>query len=213
MKSFNKYICLFLSVMLIAGGSGCAKEESQPREYTQIYEAGLDITYLLSEMASSDEYITFFTGDTAVKDVVKKIGDGDYSKPKAVYEIMITDEMFERLVDTASLDNATDELKKSLTDRVRSSFITQLNGTAGVNSLAASGICTAGKTFINPIADGIILVYTYENGYPIAITFTAEPDGLAGASGTFVMVEDFDSIEGIKSYFSETDIEVLEVTQ
>lgn len=213
MKALKKFICMVLSVMVIAGVSGCTKKENQPLEYTQIYEAGLDITYILGEMASSEEYITLFTGDTAVKDVIKKIGEGDYTKPKAVYEIIITDEMLEGLADTASLEGATDELKKCLNDRVRSSFITHLNGTAGVNSLAASSICTAGKTFINPIADDTLLIYTYENGYPIAVTFTAEYDGSAGASGTFVMVEDFDSAEGIKSYFSDTDIEVIEVTQ
>ena len=213
MKAFNKFVAVVLSLIVVAGVSGCKPEADQPLEYTQIYEAGLDITYILGEMAASEEYLTFFTGDTAVKDVVKKLGEGDYTKPKAVYEIVITDEMLEGLVDTASLEGATDELKKNLTDRVRGSFITQLNGTAGVNSLAASSICTAGKTFINPIADDILLVYTYENGYPIAVTFTAESDGSAGASGTFVMVENFDSIEGIKSYFSDTDIEVIEVTQ
>ena len=137
MKALKKFICMVLSVMVIAGVSGCTKKENQPLEYTQIYEAGLDITYILGEMASSEEYITLFTGDTAVKDVIKKIGEGDYTKPKAVYEIIITDEMLEGLADTASLEGATDELKKCLNDRVRSSFITHLNGTAGVNSLAA----------------------------------------------------------------------------
>ena len=213
MKVFRKFICLVLSAMVIAGLSGCAEKENQPLEYTPIYEAGLEITYLLGEMASSDEYAVLFTGNSPVADKVKEIGNGDYTKPKAVYEILVTDEMLEMFAETASLSDASDDLKDYLKDRVRSSFITQLNGTAGVESLAASSICTAGKTFINPIADDILLVYTYENGYPIAVTFTAESDGSAGASGTFVMVENFDSIEGIKSYFSDTDIEVIEVTQ
>ena len=213
MRAFNRFICLFLSAVLVAGVSGCTKKENQPLEYTSVYEAGLDITYILGEMAASEEYITFFTGDTTIKDVIKRIGEGDYTKPKAVYEIVITDEMFEALVDTASLEGTTDELKNNLTDRVRASFITQLNGMAGVENLAASSICTAGKTFINPVADDTILVYTYENGYPIAVTFATEYDGSASASGTFIMIDNFDTAEGIKEYFSETDIEVIEVTQ
>ncbi len=210
MKKLLGCLIFVISIFCLVG---CDTKQVYEREYKPVYEAGLEITYLLDEMASSEEYVSLYTGVTDVADIIKEIGEGDYTKPKAVYEIAISNEMMDRFSETALLTDLSDELETYVKDRLRSSFVSQINATAGVNSLAASSICTAGKTFINPIAEGTILVYTYENGYPIAVTITAAPDGSASATGTFIVADGFDDIEGIKAYFGDTDIEVLEITQ
>lgn len=59
----------------------------------------------------------------------------------------------------------------------------------------------------------MIYLYTYDNAKPVAITFTVGEDGSVSASGTFVMYDKFNcgSVEEIKAFFSDLNVEVIEV--
>lgn len=113
-----------------------------------------------------------------------------------------------------NLDNASEGLKNFLLQRVLGSLMTQINGMSGVENLAASSVCTVGKTFVNENAnEDVIYLYTYEEAKPIAVTFTVGEDNAVSATGVFVMYEGFtcDSMEDIKSFFSDIAVEVAEL--
>lgn len=134
--------------------------------------------------------------------------------PKAVYAISVIDDSLTAMAGLDQLDHAPAELKAFLMQRILGSLMTQVNGMSGVENLAASSICTAGKTFVHEnLAEDVIYLYTYENAFPVAVTFTAGEDQAVSANGVFVLYDGFTcgSAEEIKSFFSYITVDVTEV--
>ena len=94
------------------------------------------------------------------------------------------------------------------------SIVSQINAMGGVENLAASSVCTVGKTFVSENAsESIIYLYTYEDAAPIAVTFTVGEDYTVSATGTFILYDGFTfgSAEEIRSAFSDIAVSVTEV--
>lgn len=202
-----------IALVMVLSLTACFSNESDT-ETKSLYVQGLEVVQLMSEMTQTEEYVDIHTGNSEIKAVIEKISIGDYSAPKNVYSISITDENLAAMTELTNLDNASEELKNFLMQRVLGSLMTQINGMSGVANLAAASVCTVGKTFVDENADGnVIYLYTYENATPVAVTFTVGEDKAVSATGVFVMYDGFTcgSADEIKSFFSDITIEVTEV--
>lgn len=118
------------------------------------------------------------------------------------------------MAELKNLDNLSKGLKSFLKQRALSGLMTRINSMGGVDNIAASGICTAEKTFVNKNAnEDVIYLYTFNNAVPVAVTFRVGEDHAISASGVFVIYDKFTagSADEIKSFFSEITIEVTEV--
>ena len=211
----NILICavIILALAMALSFSACGSNKDHA-ETKSLYAQGLEVVQLMAEMTNTEAYIDIHTGDSAIKDIIQSISNGDYSAPKAVYAISITDENLTAMAELGNLDNASEELKSVLMQRVLGSLIPQINGMSGVENLAASSVCTVGKTFVDENAtENAIYLYTYENATPVAVTFTVGEDQAVSASGVFVMYDGFTcgSAYEIKSFFSDITVEVKEV--
>ena len=211
----NILICavIILALAMALSFSACGSNKDHA-ETKSLYAQGLEVVQLMAEMTNTEAYIDIHTGDSAIKDIIQSISNGDYSAPKAVYAISITDENLTAMAELGNLDNASEELKSVLMQRVLGSLIPQINGMSGVENLAASSVCTVGKTFVDENAtENAIYLYTYENATPVAVTFTVGEDQSVFASGVFVMYDGFTcgSADEIKSFFSDITVEVKEV--
>lgn len=212
----NILICavIILALAMALSFSACGSNKDHA-ETKSLYAQGLEVVQLMAEMTNTEAYIDIHTGDSAIKDIIQSISNGDYSAPKAVYAISITDENLTAMAELGNLDNASEELKSVLMQRVLGSLIPQINGMSGVENLAASSVCTVGKTFVDENAtENAIYLYTYENATPVAVTFTVGEDQAVSASGVFVMYDGFTcgSADEIKSFFSDITVEVKEVS-
>ena len=211
----NILICavIILALAMALSFSACGSNKDHA-ETKSLYAQGLEVVQLMAEMTNTEAYIDIHTGDSAIKDIIQSISNGDYSAPKAVYAISITDENLTAMAELGNLDNASEELKSVLMQRVLGSLIPQINGMSGVENLAASSVCTLSKTFVDEnAAENVIYLYTYENATPVAVTFTVGEDQAVSASGVFVMYDGFTcgSADEIKSFFSDITVEVKEV--
>lgn len=211
----NILICavIILALAMALSFSACGSNKDHA-ETKSLYAQGLEVVQLMAEMTNTEAYIDIHTGDSAIKDIIQSISNGDYSAPKAVYAISITDENLTAMAELGNLDNASEELKSVLMQRVLGSLIPQINGMSGVENLAASSVCTVGKTFVDENAtENAIYLYTYENATPVTVTFTVGEDQAVSASGVFVMYDGFTcgSADEIKSFFSDITVEVKEV--
>ena len=212
-KTILTLLVVTVSAALILSLSACGNKDSTA-EAKSLYARGLEVVQLMSEMTKTEEYVDIHTGSSEIKEVVQNIGSGDYSAPKAVYSIFITDENLAAMAELDSLENASENLRTFLAQRVLGSLMTQINGLSGVEKLAASSVCTAGLTFVDENADeSVIYLYTYEDAFPVAVTFVLGEDHTVSASGVFVMYDGFtcDSTDEIKSFFSDIIVEVTEV--
>ena len=179
-----------------------------------LYEQGLEIVQVMSEMTQNEEYVDIHTGNSGIKTIIQNISAGDYSSPKAVYAISVTDENLGAMAELNNLDSASKELKTFLTQRVFGSLMTQINGRSGVENLAAASVCTVSKTFVDENAtDDVIYLYTYENAIPVAVTFVIGENHSVSASGVFVMYDEFasGSVEEMESFFSNITVDIKEV--
>ncbi len=211
----NIFIVLLIVIALIMVLSLSACSNSKDSADTKsLYAQGLEVAQIMSEMTRTEEYVNIYTGDSKINTVIREISTGDYSSPKAVYAISITDDNLAAMAGLNHLGNASEELKNFLEQRVLASLMTRINGMSGVENLTASSVCTAGKTFVNEnAAEDVIYLYTYEDALPVAVTFTVGEDQAVSASGIFVMYDGFTcgSADEIKSFFSDITVEVTEV--
>ncbi len=204
---------IVIALIMVLSLSACSNSKDNA-DTKSLYAQGLEVVQLMSEMTRTEEYVNIYTGDSEINTVLRKISTGNYSSPKAVYAISITDDTLAAMAELNNLGNASEELKIFLMQRVLGSLMTQINGMSGVENLAASSVCTVGKTFVNEnAAEDVIYLYTYEDALPVAVTFTIGEEQAVSASGVFVMYDGFTcgSADEIKSFFSDITVDVTEV--
>lgn len=210
----NILVCVVIVIVLVMVLSLSACSSKKDGETKSLYARGLEVVALMAEMTQTEAYVDIHTGDSEIKTVIQNIGAGDYSAPKAVYAISITDEDIAAMAELGNLDGASEELKNFLMQRVQASLMTQINAMSGVESLAATSVCAVSKTFVNEdVTENAIYLYTYENATPVAVSFTVGEDHAISASGIFVMYDAFTcgSADEIESFFGDITVEVTEV--
>lgn len=211
---FQKAVALLMVFALILMG-GCSQQSEQDRQPEKtLYEHGLEVISLMKEMASTEEYIDFLSASEDLKSILLKAGKGDFSKPKAVYRIRISEASFLSLAEV-NLDGLPQSLQENLTSRVTSAVFTQINAMGGAEILAASSVCTAGKTFVSSeLAENEIYLYTYDNAVPAAVAFSKGEDSTVSATGTFVLYDGFqaDSLPAFKDLLAGFGAEIEEIS-
>lgn len=210
----KKLAALVLAVLCLTAAAGAAAGK-RDAETPSLYDRGLEVVQVLSEMAGSEEYVDAFASDSDIKSILQDIGGG-YSAPKAVYALSVADAEMEQLVALIGLelDDVSDELKAFLMQRMLGSLTTRANSLDGAQTLAAASICTYAKTFVDESAEGdVVYLYTYDGAAPVAVTFTIGEDHTVTASGVFVLCDDFasGSAEEIADFFDYITVDVAEV--
>lgn len=216
-------LVLALTIMILGLSACCSNESntetiSPPESNTEtksLHAQGLEVVQLMHEVTKNEEYVNILIGgDSKIKTIIQDISTGNYSSPKAVFAISVSDDNLAAMANLNSLENASEELKTILINRVFGSLITRINSMSGTEKLAAASVCAVGKTFVNESAtDNIIYLYTYENALPVAVMFTVGEDHAVSASGVYVLYEGFTcgSTNEIKAFFGEVTVEVTEV--
>ncbi len=216
MKKLRKtiFIVSVLGMILLFGACDNARKNSSDKS---LYKHGLELISLLEEMAESEAYLEMYINTSSdVYEIISTAAKGDFTEPKAVYQIAISDDMLLKLLGYAvtDMDGLSDTLKEYVKSRVHNSIVSIINSTGGTDMVAASSICTAGKTFVSDEQVGnVIYLYTYEDAVPVIITFKEGENGAVSASGNFIFCEDFmtDTKQKIEQFFAELEIDVKEI--
>ena len=206
----KRIIIIFMAVMIF-GMTACGTKKEQ----VSLYEQGLEVVTLMDEMADSQSYVQMFTGNTQISELIQSNTNGDYSKPQAVYEVMLQKDNYQGLLENEETQTTmSDELKGIISKKVNASVITQLNAYGGSENLAASTICTAGISFVNSeVKEDVIYIYVYENTAPVAVIFLKEGNDIVSANGTFMFGEELANLtkESISQLFEGLYVTVREV--
>ena len=204
----KKYIFMLpLALMLF----GCAKTETpnntneslsesvvSESEDSVLYTKGLELISAIDEIAESEEYREVFSASNEVDTVSSKMGNGDYSAPKAVYKISEI-ELTQNISDMSSL---SENLQKNIQNKIYVALPTMLNASVGTNEIAASSIVTDSKYFIcNKLSDSCLYLYVYDGDYSSMVSFIPHDENIVSAGGCFITnkaLEDTSSAETIK---------------
>ena len=204
-------LAIVVALIMIFNLSACGKKNDT--ETKSLYAQGLEIVQLMSEMTQIEEYVELYSGSNEIKTIIQNIGIGDFSSPKAVYAISIAEDDLAAMVGS-NPDNVSEELKNYIMQKSLASLMMQINGMSSVENLAASSVCTVGKTFVNEnVTEDVIYLYVYEKAIPVAVTFTIGENQAVSASGIFIMYDGFTcgSADEIKSFFNDITVDVSEV--
>lgn len=183
----KKKVLVVLFVILILSLTACGSKKEQ----LSLYEQGLEVVALMDEMADSQSYVQMFTGNTKISELIQSNTKGDYSRPQAVYEVVLQKDNYQGLIGNEDTQTTmSDELKRIMGKKENASLITQMNAYGGSENLAASTICTVGISFVNnEVKEDVIYIYVYENTAPVAVVFLQEGNDIVSANGTFMFGE------------------------
>ena len=210
----KKAIAFVLVLVIILGLAACGAVK-EVKESKSLYAHGLEVVSMLSEMTRSENFIGIYTANSEIKDIILALGNHPYETPDAVYAITVPEDALMGMAELSNLEGASEELKSYLMQRVMASLMSQINAMSGVENLAASSVCTVGKTFVSENAtENVIYIYVYEGTAPVAVTFTLGEDHTVSATGTFIFYDGFTcgSAEEIQGVFSAIAVNVTEVT-
>ncbi|MBP3294608.1 MAG: hypothetical protein J6N32_12710, partial [Clostridia bacterium] len=188
--------------------SSCGVTES---ELPSLEVRGMQIVSMLEEIAESEEYLSIYSADPELLNIIATFAEGDHSDPKTIYRLTLSEENVKSLCGTDVLTSLSPKLQDFLEGRVQASIINIANARGGSTALAATSICTAGRTFVSDeISSDTIYLYTFEDAVPVAVSFTVGESSTVTATGTFLIAEELntDSPESIREFFSELDLTV-----
>lgn len=178
MKKCMTIVLAVLVTLVLCGCSNAAPKESS------LYAQGLDVANLVVQAAQSDAYLDQLSGNASLREILEDAAQGDYSSPKAVYELRFSSLPVET-------DTLPEPLATALHQQLLPTMISQLNAAAGAETLAAASVCTMSKTFVSSDAtDDTLYLYQYEAGFPIAVIFTPGEGGAVSAKGCFLLCPD-----------------------
>ena len=204
----KRILALAMTFALVISLGACGGDSGKTSGGKTLLEHGLEVVATMDEMANSDEYISFYSGNKEMAEIVKEIGNGDHSAPVAVYKITVDEKSMGAWDMLSGLEGLSENLKTAMRQKAfGAALITQINAQNGATTLAATTICTAGKTFVSTEGDGdAIYLYVYENACPAAVSFVRGEDNSVSASGTFILNDGFDasSPESLETFFGET---------
>lgn len=180
-----------------------------------LYQEGLSTVSVMEEMAENEDWVTLFSSNQNMASILSAVGDGDYSRPKAVYQIRLSDETVSHLTRNADLEAFSDTLQAYLRATVQSSIAAQINAKGGADALDAASACTASRIFFcDDLHENLLYLYTYENAAPAMISFLVGEDGAVSATGLFILYDGFPtgSAAEIQQFLSSLNVEVTEVS-
>ena len=179
-------LLLLACVMVATVFSSCVKEKT-------LAEYGEEVIDLMAEAVGNEDYKSLYGSMPQYAETIDGIKAGDYSKIKAIYELVITEE---NLLSLQGFDIDEDSMSAELYNYICSSayvsFDSKINVKTGdTNAIIASSIFTMQKSFVSTKDVNRIYLYVFENGTPIAVTFVSGGDRVIKASGGFIINEDF----------------------
>lgn len=232
MKRLRILVAALLAVSMLLLFGACDKKDDKAvddtvddkaddRDETSLYEHGLEVIDIMTEMATNETFLKMYTGNADMIGTLTAIGDGDFSAPDEVFQITASKSAVEKALEMSGFDNMGElsgELRNSMYTRILAIMPTQLNAIAGTHAIAAASACTAGKLFVSSELSGnMIYLYIYEDAAPVMVMFSAGEDGAVSASGTFILNDgaDMSSADSIGLLFEElqlnVDVEKLDI--
>ena len=174
-------------------------------------------------MAESDEYVSLVNPTMEISDIIKDIGDNNYSKPKSVYKVTVPKEAVSFIfMDEERFNKLPEEMKKELEKRSIKSIPTRINAQQGSTSFAATSLFTLEDSFIDDIENNTLFVYLFEDEYLAMVTFIPGNENIVGASASFVISDSLSQINSDselatwvaeKLYLKDCEVEEIKIAK
>ena len=194
---------------------GACNNKTTSSPASERYSQGLALVSEINEGIQCEAWVSLFTGDPAVREILSNADQGDFSQPKAVYEIQFSDQAVTSLTGQTDLSGFSESLQKSIHAAIQSAAPSQINALDGAETLAAASICTVSDTFVcDGLTENTLYLYTYENAAPVMVSFVVGQDSAVLATGVPILSDSFspDSPEYVQLFLEVFGAQVSEIT-
>lgn len=179
-------IVLLLSIFF----NVCNAEAKVNSKDKAIHAQGLAIVSVMEEMVQNETWFDVFSHNKDLKKIVSDEGRIGKKKLKAVYKIKINDELNSYLIEPINEKRLSPDLSKYFQNIIQTCIATNINTMGGADTIAASGICTYSKTFVNKdLEKNTSYLYTFEKGAPILIAFIVGDDNTVSAHASYIFYD------------------------
>ncbi len=201
-----------MATILIMTGCDKDKADEKASDLQSLYDNGIEIISVMEEMTGSDVYAELYSLSSEISDLAAEIAGGDYSTQPYVYEINCR----AHSLMLNELNSLPDNLKELVENRFDSALASQINARESADAVAAGSVFTADKIFVaDKDTESCIYLYTYENAYPVMVSFTAGDGGAVYAKGVYIFNKDLKnaSEEEINEFLSDYKASVKTVVK
>ena len=199
-----KKLLLIFTVCLL-----CLTAVSCDTPTKSLVERGDEIVSMVAEMVNSEEYVQAMIGNVnAYEEQISRVKAVDFSNPSAKYELEFdVDELMKKLANGKfDFEKLSEPFKDKISAGVGNSLASAVTSKSGSDKLVVASIFNATKCFVDEsIKENEYLLYVFEPGCSMLISFVPHEDGAVSASGVLVLNDDFktDSEEQIEQSFKE----------
>ena len=208
-----KKIILILTALIL-----CTSMISCDGASESVIDRGDEIVGLVSEMVKSDEYINIMLGNvSAYEDLLSEIREIDFSSA-AIYELKVSeDELVELLTaKRGDADKLSESLKDKLVCGLGASFASYINIGTSTEKIIMSSVFNASKSFVDKsIKENQYLLYVFESGCSMLISFVPHEDGAVTASGSLILNDrlEFGTADQVEASLKVLGINTITVTK
>ncbi|WP_206459284.1 hypothetical protein [Anaerovorax sp. IOR16] len=200
---------MLLATMILVSATACSNNDTQNQSNSiTLYKKGVEMTMQMDLLAESKDFTDLFTVSDEISKNAIDIGDQDYSKPKAVYEIVgLEDSALQSLLRESGI-KVDSEIQDIIKGRFGIAVASQINAQNGAEFLATTSILTVEDSFLyNELDEQKTYLYLYDGKYNSMVTFIPFEDNIVATSANIVMEESFTGFataDDVTSFFEET---------
>lgn len=209
-KGVSAILAASLVLLLAACGGGTEAKSGEK----SLYERGLEVVSLMAEMAGNDAYLSAYSDNGEIREILSGAGAGDFSSPEAVYRVKIPAVALWSIAQMPAGGELPEPLREEIESKILTAFVSRINAMGGTAALAAASICTAGTLFVDEeLTENTLYLYVFENAVPAAVVFLPGEDGAVSATGMLILCDGFDVdvLEGSGQLFGQTGIELEQI--
>lgn len=178
-----------LASILALNGCGTGSQ-ADPGE--KLYTEGLSLIAQMDAMAESGAFRALMSGSRELDQLIRQIGEGDYTAPKEVYKLAVPEgsAVMPLMQLDGDLSSLSEELQPVVEKKVVRALGSLLNGSAGVEMIAASASVAADSAFLCKGApENAVYFYLYDGAYSALVCFTPMEEGTVAAYSSFAQTE------------------------
>ena len=158
---------------------------------------------------AADPFVSrVYSASDRLDEKIAQMGSGDYSSPKSVYMLRVSEDGIVNFFSSMGADADADSVKKfaELGQFRLSTLVMNYNGTAGADNLAAVSIATRSEGYIMPadFTQDFALYLEYDGAYSSFTAFEKIGEGVIQATTHFVYnADDGDSVSRFVENFRQ----------
>jgi hypothetical protein len=205
----KKTISFFvLSVVLVCALCGCDAKGTGEEPDKLLYDNGLSMIGLMTEMAESEAYVSAVGASSELSDIIGSVSGVDGSAPDKVFKVTVPDGVSAAMfaANGMEMQDMSERLFSELDKRFVSAAATRLNSQDGAPTLAAMSVLTVGGSFLcDDLDNAVIYLYHFTGTASVMITFMPGVENIVSASGSFLMNDILGDVteEGIAGLLAE----------